>query len=183
MGAELSWMNYTTSVCKEKDTSSTPKKCQAQQFAPGPYFWKKSDEILGFFISIINIFHMLCFDYRWRQSSMTRWPACQRSGWQTHPRPQPISGLGGRGGPALDTAIGKGFAKIKNKLDRAHPTHAPFYEFFMETHHWHGQNTKISILPQNISTSIGIFSSYYFFPSETWTHPHTSIVISLFWIF
>ena len=46
----------------------------------------------------------------------------------------------------------RGFAKLKKfqksriKLDRAHPTHQHRIQtFFLETHHWHGQNTQIII--------------------------------------
>ena len=43
----------------------------------------------------------------------------------------------------------RGFAKLKKiqkKLDRVHPTHPPTpSKFFLETHHWHGQNTQIII--------------------------------------
>ena len=46
------------------------------------------------------------------------------------------------------------------------------------------QNTN-GVLPQHISPSIGLFWADFpiFFPSETWTHLPTSIVISFFWDF
>ena len=73
-------------------------------------------------------------------------------------------------------------------MNRAPPSNF----FFLETHHWHGQNTQIiitnnfyqciyrqNILLQNISPGLGQFKWKIFhkkYPSETWTHPHTSIV-------
>ena len=88
----------------------------------------------------------------------------------------------------------RGFANSNIKLDRSHTTHPlthplthppthPLSNFFGNPSLTYKQNTH-GILLQNISNGLGLFWDDFpnkRNPSETWTHPPTSIVNSDFW--
>ena len=88
------------------------------------------------------------------------------------------------------------FQKSKKNLDRPHPTHPPCKLFFLETHHWHGQNTQIiitynlyqciyrqntyGILLQNISTGLELVWDDFPKKNSDWdldppTHFHSNL--------
>ena len=112
--------------------------------------------------------------------------------------------------PSVELDVLRGIAKLnkfqksKKKLDRAHPTHPPPSKLFFGnrsltwTQHSNHNNQQLLAMyvgpTQNTHDILGPTPKYQYMywlrailgrfkknPSETWTHPSTSIVVSDFW--